>query len=85
MLPFTEKENPSYLYLSPGVGASRASVDISNITIEDSTRFTWQTKLGLSLPIDDRYTSFAQVRYASQTADNTVDFFSSEVGFTFEY
>ena len=85
MLPFTEKENPSYLYLSPGIGTSKASLDAGSISVEDDLRFTWQGKLGVSLPISEKYSSFAQVRYASQAADNTIDFFSSEVGFTFEY
>ncbi len=86
ILPFTDKKNSSHLFFSPGIGISKAEVDLGNsMSVEDDTRFTWQIKLGLSFPIADRYNSFAQVRYATQTEDNTIDFFSSEVGFSIEF
>ena len=81
MLPLTNKENSSYLYLTPGIGVSQAEVDVDDIaSFEDSTRFSYQGKLGISFPVSNRVESFAQARYAAQASGDTVDFFSSEFG-----
>lgn len=78
-LPLTKKTNAPYLFFSPGVGISQADVEEVRDT-EDKTKFTWQTKLGIGLPINKWYEGFAQIRYASQTGENALDFFSAEVG-----
>ena len=86
IIPLDNLENSYAIYFSPGLGISQAEVDVDNgFDIEDSTRFSWQLKLGLSLPIGDRYSSFTQVRYISQTEDNTIDFFVTEFGLSINF
>ncbi|MGF1590354.1 MAG: hypothetical protein ACFCU7_14130 [Pleurocapsa sp.] len=78
------------MYISPGIGISQAiSVDniLENIYVVyvDDSRFTWQIKGGVSFPISRKFDLFGQLRYASQSADNTVDFFGTEIGVDFQF
>lgn len=74
--------NTANLFISPGLGFSSAEIDFDDIgiSIEDDTRFTWQIKAGVSVPFSDRVDGLAQVRYADQFEEDTVNFFSTELG-----
>ncbi|MGL5794713.1 MAG: outer membrane beta-barrel protein [Waterburya sp.] len=89
IFPLTDKENSASVYLSPGIGLSSLGITISEndeeITLTDETRFTWQIKTGISLPVSKRFSTFGQIRYASQAQDSTVDFWGTEIGLNFEF
>lgn len=97
----TNKKNPFAIFLSPGIGVSQLAASVedeidSNIEgdsddfdrttiIEDDTRFTWQIKGGVSIPVSSKFSIIPQLRYASQTGDNSVDYFGTEVGVKFDF
>lgn len=91
ILPLENKLNSASLFLSPGIGISQASesLELSNsditIILADKARFTWQIKGGVSFPISRKFDLLGQLRYASQTEDDTVDFFGTEIGFNFKF
>ena len=77
--PLSKKENSVALFLSPGVGISKGKINYDltdadaealgteeglSVSLEDDISFAWQVKLGLSVPFNDRYSGFTQVRYA---------------------
>jgi opacity protein-like surface antigen len=60
--------------------------DLDRTTItEDDSRFTWQIKGGVSIPVSSKFSVIPQLRYASQTGDNAVDYFGTEVGVKFDF
>ena len=89
------------LFLSPGVGVSQLSSSLEDeidsdiegdnddfdrtTIIEDDARFTWQIKGGVSIPVSSKFSIIPQVRYASQTGDNAVDYFGTEIGVKFDF
>jgi hypothetical protein len=91
IFPFTDKENSASVYFSPGIGLSSLGVtfndDDDEITLTDETRFTWQVKAGVSLPVSKRFSTFGQIRYASQTEYSTINFnfWGTEIGLNFEF
>jgi opacity protein-like surface antigen len=89
IFPLTDKENSASVYFSPGIGLSSLGISINDndeeITLADETRFTWQVKAGVSLPVSKRFSTFGQIRYASQTEDSTMDFWGTEIGLNFEF
>lgn len=82
MLPLDDRDRGAFLFLSPGIGVSEANINFDDLQIAvfDDSRFTWQVKAGISLPVSKRLSTFGQVRYASQTEEDTVDFFGTEIG-----
>ena len=93
ILPLNDKDNSLDLFLSPGLGVSnlRSRVedevgDFDRTTvIEDDTRFTWQVKGGASVPISREFSILGQLRYTSQTGDDAIDYFSTELGVEFDF
>lgn len=93
ILPLNDKDNSLDLFLSPGIGIStlisRVEDEVgdfdSTTTIEDDTRFTWQVKGGASVPVSSKFSILGQLRYASQTGDNAIDYFGTEVGVEFDF
>lgn len=93
ILPLNDKDNSLDLFLSPGLGISnlRSRVedevrDFDRTTvIEDDTRFTWQIKGGASVPISRKFSTLGQLRYTSQTGDDALDYFSTELGVVFDF
>ena len=93
MLPLNDKDNSWDLFLSPGIGfstlISRVEDEVgdfdSTTTIEDDTRFAWQVKGGTSVPISSKFSILGQLRYASQTGDDAIDYFGTEVGVEFDF
>jgi opacity protein-like surface antigen len=85
ILPLTDRNNGVSLFLSPGIGISQANIGDSDVKFLDDYRFTWQAKAGVSIPVSKRLSTFGQVRYASQTEENTIDFFGTEIGLNFEF
>ena len=100
ILPLSQKENSVALFLSPGLGISKGKINYDltdadaealgteeglSISLEDDLSFAWQVKLGLSVPFNNRYSGFTQVRYVNPTGENTIDLFSTEVGFAVEF
>ena len=98
--PLSKKENSVALFLSPGVGISKGKINYDltdadaealgteeglSVSLEDDISFAWQVKLGLSVPFNDRYSGFTQVRYVAPTGENTVDFLGTEIGLNFEF
>lgn len=97
----TDKKNPFALFLSPGIGVSQLASSVEDeidsdiegddddfdrtTIIEDDTRFTWQIKGGVSIPVSSKFSIIPQLRYASQTGDNSVDYFGTEVGVKFDF
>lgn len=92
-LPLTGRRNSIALYLSPGIGVSQLTTsledevdDFDRITIiEDDTRFTWQIKTGVSIPVSSKFSVIVQGRYASQTGDDAIDYFATELGANFDF
>ena len=92
-IPLTGKDNSIALFLSPGVGVSQLASsledevdDFDRITIiEDDTRFTWQIKTGVSIPVSKKLSVIVQGRYASQTGDDSIDYFGTELGANFDF
>lgn len=92
-LPLTSRKNSVALYLSPGIGVSQLASsledeveDFDRITIiEDDTRFTWQVKTGVSIPVSSKFSVLAQFRYASQTGDDAIDYIGAELGANFDF
>ena len=84
MLPLDDRDRGAFLFLSPGIGVSEANtnfdIDDLEVAVFDDSRFTWQIKAGISLPVSKRLSTFGQVRYASQTEEDTVNFFGTEIG-----
>lgn len=84
MLPLNDRDRGAFLFFSPGIGVSQANtnfdIDDLQVALFDDTRFTWQVKAGISLPVSKRLSTFGQIRYASQTEEDTVDFFGTEIG-----
>ncbi|MEM8829315.1 MAG: outer membrane beta-barrel protein [Cyanobacteria bacterium P01_G01_bin.19] len=93
ILPLNDKDNSLDLFLSPGLGISnlRSRVedeveDFDRTTvIEDDTRFTWQVKGGASVPVSSKFSVLGQLRYASQTGDDAIDYFTTELGVEFDF
>lgn len=93
ILPLNDKDNSLDLFLSPGIGfstlTSRVEDEVgdfdSTTTIEDDTRFAWQVKGGASVPISSKFSILGQLRYASQTGDDAIDYFATEVGVEFDF
>ena len=85
IIPLEDSNNSVALFLSPGIGISQASIGNSDAILLDDYRFTWQAKTGISIPITKKLSTFGQVRYASQTEEDTVDFFGTEIGLNFEF
>lgn len=95
------KNNSLALFLSPGIGATQLSASVEDeidsdlegdnddfdrtTIIEDDSRFTWQIKGGVSIPVSSKFSIIPQLRYASQTGDNAVDYFGTEVGVKFDF
>ena len=75
------------LFVSPGIGISQAEIDIDefDLEVEDETRFTIQVKAGIEYDISRNNSLFLQGRYVTQTAENTIDFFSVEAGTKFTF
>ena len=93
-LPLTGNKNSLALYLSPGIGVSQLSTSVEDETdddfdrttvIEDDSRFTWQIKAGVSIPVSRKFSILTQLRYTSQTGDNAVDYFGTELGIKFDF
>ena len=92
-LPFTSKSNSLALFLSPGIGVSQLSSSVEDeiedfdrtTIIEDDSRFTWQVKAGVSIPVSSKLSILPQLRYTSQTGDNAIDYFGTEVGVKFDF
>ncbi|MEM6613169.1 MAG: hypothetical protein AAF652_13115 [Cyanobacteria bacterium P01_C01_bin.72] len=92
-LPFGRDRNNVALFLSPGIGISQliSSVedevdDLDRTTfIEDDIRFTWQIKGGVSVPVSRKFSVLGQLRYASQTGDEAIDYFGTELGASFNF
>ena len=85
IIPLTDDNNGISLFLSPGIGISQASIGNSDVILLDDYRFTWQAKAGVSIPVSKRLSTFAQVRYVSQTEEDTIDFLGTEIGLNFEF
>ena len=93
ILPLNDKDNSLDLYLSPGIGistlVSRVEDEVgdfdSTTTIEDDTRFTWQVKGGASVPVSSKFSILGQLRYASQTGDDAIDYFATKAGVEFDF
>ncbi|MGD1919679.1 MAG: outer membrane beta-barrel protein [Pleurocapsa sp.] len=93
ILPLNNNDNSLDLFLSPGSGFSTLVSSVedevgdfdSTTTIEDDTRFAWQVKGGASIPISSRFSILGQLRYASQTGDDAIDYFATEVGVEFDF
>ncbi len=93
ILPLNDQDNSLDLYLSPGIGIStlisRVEDEVGDFdrttTIEDDTRFTWQVKGGASVPVSSKFSILGQLRYASQTGDNAIDYFGTELGVEFDF
>ena len=93
ILPLNNNDNSLDLFLSPGIGFSTLVSSVedevgdfdSTTTIEDDTRFAWQVKGGASIPISSRFSILGQLRYASQTGDDAIDYFATEVGVEFDF
>ena len=93
----SNNKNSLALYLSPGIGVSQLSASLEDeledesddfdrtTIIEDDARFTWQVKGGVSIPVSSKFSITPQLRYASQTGDNAVDYFATEVGVKFDF
>ncbi|MEM8832767.1 MAG: outer membrane beta-barrel protein [Cyanobacteria bacterium P01_G01_bin.19] len=100
-LPLNNNKNSLSLFLSPGIGVSQLSSSLEDeidsdipgddddfdrtTFIEDDTRFTWQIKGGISIPISSKFSIIPQLRYVSQTGDNAVDYFGTDVGVKFDF
>ena len=92
-LPLTGKENSIALYLSPGIGISQLASSLEDevddfdrtTIIEDDTRFTWQLKTGVSIPVSSKVSVIVQGRYASQTGDDAIDYFGTELGANYDF
>ena len=93
ILPLGEKRNSLSLFLSPGLGVSQLTSSVEDEVddfdrttfIEDDTRFTWQIKGGVTVPVSSKFSILGQVRYASQTGDNAIDYLGTEVGVDFNF
>ena len=95
------KKNSLALFISPGIGITQLSAsvedeidsdiegdddDFDRITlIEDDSRFTWQIKGGVAIPVSSKFSIIPQIKYASQTGDNAIDYFGTEVGVQFNF
>ena len=83
--PFSDEEKSASVYFSPGIGISAIGVGDGDVTVTDDTRLTWQAKIGISVPVSKRLSTFGQLRYASQFEEDTLDFFGTEIGLNFEF
>lgn len=92
-LPLSDKNNSLAVYLSPGIGVSQLSSSLEDevddfdrtIIIEDDSRFTWQIKGGVSIPVSSKFSVLSQLRYTSQTGDDAIDYFGVELGAKFDF
>ena len=92
-IPLSDRKNSLAFFLSPGIGSSQLSASVEDevddfdrtTIIEDDSRFTWQIKGGISIPVSSRFSIMPQLRYTSQTGDNSVDYFGGEVGVKFNF
>ena len=92
-LPLSDKKNSLGLFLSPGLGISQLATSIEDevddfdrtTIIEDESRFTWQIKGGISVPVSRKLSVLGQLRYTSQTGDNAIDYFGTELGAKFDF
>ena len=93
ILPLGTERNSLSLFLSPGIGVSQITSSVEDeiddfdrtTFIEDDTRFTWQVKGGVSVPVSQKFSVLGQARYASQTGDDAIDYFATEVGVSFGF
>ena len=93
ILPLDAERNSIALFLSPGIGVSQVTSTVEDeiddfdrtTFIEDDTRFTWQLKGGVDVPVSEKFSVLGQVRYASQTGDDAIDYFATEVGVGFNF
>ena len=90
ILPLSSENDKTAIFLSPGIGFSRASIDGSingqSVDISDDTRFSLQGKVGFNYKTSKNGNLFLQLRYAAQVADeDTVSFFLPEIGFMFDF
>lgn len=93
ILPLSEERNSLSLFLSPGIGVSQLTSSVEDEVddfdrtsfIEDDTRFTWQVKGGVTVPVSTRLAILGQVRYTSQTGNNAIDYFGTELGVDFNF
>ena len=92
-LPLGQKRNSVALFLSPGLGISQLTSTVEDEVddfdrttfVEDDLRFTWQIKGGVSVPVSSKFSILGQVRYASQTGDDAIDYVGTEVGVNFDF
>lgn len=102
ILPLTNQENSIFFFVSPGLGLSKGKLNYDipdevaeelgteeglSVSLEDDISFTWQIKLGLSFPLDERgrWRGFTQGRYVNPTGENTINVLSAEVGVALEF
>ncbi|MEL6494672.1 MAG: hypothetical protein AAFQ41_06050 [Cyanobacteria bacterium J06623_7] len=93
ILPFGQRRNSLALFFSPGVGVSQLTSTVEDevddfdrtIFVEDDIRFTWQVKGGITVPVSRKFSILGQVRYASQTGDDALDYFGTELGVNFDF
>lgn len=93
ILPLGQKRNSLSFFLSPGVGVSQLTSTVEDevddfdrtTLIEDDARFTWQVKGGVTVPVSSKFSILGQVRYASQTGDDAIDYLGTEVGVNFDF
>ncbi|MEO1670437.1 MAG: outer membrane beta-barrel protein, partial [Cyanobacteria bacterium J06631_2] len=92
-LPLGSDRNSLALFLSPGIGISQLTSSLEDEVddfdrttfIEDDIRFTWQVKGGVSVPVSRKFSVLGQLRYASQTGDDAIDYFGAELGASFNF
>jgi|GEM_PF-1881144 len=92
-IPIGDRQNSLAFFISPGIGTSQLSASVEDevddfdrtTIIEDDSRFTWQIKGGISIPVSSKLSILPQLRYTSQTGDNSVDYFGGEVGIKFNF
>ncbi|MEY2832064.1 MAG: hypothetical protein RLZZ574_1322 [Cyanobacteriota bacterium] len=83
--PFSDEEKSASVYFSPGIGISAIGVGNGDVTVTDDTRLTWQTKIGIPVPVSKRLSTFGQLRYASTFQEDAVGFFGTEIGLDFQF
>ena len=92
-LPLSEKRNSLAFFLSPGLGISQLTSTVEDEVddfdrttfVEDDVRFTWQIKGGISVPVSSKFSILGQLRYASQTGDDAINYFGTEFGVNFDF
>lgn len=92
ILPLENKSNSVSLYISPGIGISQLDsrfelADNLDLVFSDDTRFTWQIKSGVSIPVSRKLDIFGQLRYVDRAGDdkNAFNYFATEIGINFQF